>query len=76
MQILSMTSRGRESTKQCGDFAVYITLIIRMLITILIMIADRCKTSVAKNACYVHISFIIGDENGCKTNLVFYFKAG
>ena len=61
MQILSMTSRGRESTKLCGDFAVYITSIIMMLITILLMIEDRCNTSFAINACYVHIyiSFII-----------------
>ena len=41
-----------------------------MLITILLMIEDRCNTSFAKTACYVHISFIIGDENGCKTNSV------
>ena len=35
---------------------------------------DRCKTSFAKNACYVHIEFSIGDENGCKTNSVFDFN--
>ena len=74
MQILSMTSRGQESTKLCGDVAVYITSIIMMLITILLMIEDRCNTSFAKNAWYVHMSFIIWDENGCKTNSVFYFK--
>ena len=45
-----------------------------MLITILLMIEDRCNTSFAQNTCYVHISFIIGDENGCKTKSVFYFK--
>ena len=74
VQIMSMTSRGRESTKLCGDFAVYITSIIMMLITILLMIEDRCNTSFAQNYCYVglHISFIrpigLGDENGCNTN--------
>ena len=36
-------------------FAVYIDAIIMMLITILLMIEDRCNTSFAKNACYVHI---------------------
>ena len=39
----------------CGDFAVYITSIIMMLITILLMIEDRCNTSFANNACYVNI---------------------
>ena len=60
-------SRGRESTKLCYDFAMYITSIIMMLITIVLMI-DRGPMH--KNACYVHI---IGDEIGCKTNSVFYF---
>ena len=46
-----------------------------MLITILLMIEDRCNIIFAKKACYVHIKFIIGDENACKTNSVFYFKA-
>ena len=27
-----------------------------------------------KNDCYVHLPFSIGDDNGCKTNSVFYFK--
>ena len=54
---------------------VYITAIIMMLITILLMIEDRCNTSFATNDCYVHISFILGDENGCKTNSAFYFNA-
>ena len=67
-----VSSRRRESTKLCCDFAVYITAIIMMLITILLMIEDRCNTSFATTACYVQ--FIIGDENGCKTNSVFYFK--
>ena len=63
-----MSSRRRESTKLCCDFAVYITAIIMMLITILLMIEDRCNTSFAKKAFYV------GDENGYKTNSVFYFN--
>ena len=45
-----------------------------MLITIMLVIEDRCNTSFAQNTCYVHISFIIGDENVCKTKSVFYFK--
>ena len=68
-----MSSRGRESTKLCDDSAVYITSIIMMIITILLMIEDRFNTSFAQNTYYVHISFIIGDENGCKTKSVFYF---
>ena len=54
---MSMTSRGRESTKLCGDFAVYITSIIMMLITILLMIEDRCNSSFAKKmlAMYIYI---------------------
>ncbi len=71
-----MTSRGRESTKLCGNFAFYITSIIVMLITILLMVEDRCSINFAKNACYVHISFIICDENGYKTNLFLYFNFG
>ena len=47
-------------------------VIIMMLITNLLMIEDRCSLSFAKNAYYV--SFIICDENGCKTNWVLYFK--
>ena len=70
-----MTPRGRESTKLCGNFALPITSIIMMLITILLMIEDRCNISFANNACYVHaISFLICDENACKTNSVIYFK--
>ena len=70
-----MTSRGQELAKLCGDFAVNITSIIMVLITILLMIEDRCNTSFAqKNTCYVYHLFSIGDENGCKTNSVFYFK--
>ena len=58
-----VSSRRRESTKLCCEFAVYITAIIMMLITILLkMIEVRCNTSFATNACYVHIQFIIGDE--------------
>ena len=40
------------------------------------MVEDRCSISFAKNSCYVglHISFILCDENGCKTNSVLYFK--
>ena len=45
-----------------------------MLTTILLMIEDRCNISFANNACYVHISFLICDENACKTNSVIYFK--
>ena len=68
-----VSSRRRESTKLCGGFDIYITSIIMMLIMILLMIEDRCNPSFAKKkACYVHIYFIIGDENGCKTNSVFY----
>ena len=56
---------------------MYITSIIMILITILLMI-EADVTSFAKNACHVHIYiyiyFIIGDENGCKTNSVFYFN--
>ena len=39
------------------------------------MVEDRRNTSFAKKmfAMYI-ISFIIGDENGCKTNSVFYIK--
>ena len=66
-----VSSRRRESTKLCCDFAVYITAIIIMLITILLMTEDRCNTSFA-NKC-LHILFTIGDENVCKTNSVFYF---
>ena len=41
----------------------------------MVFFENRCNTSFAKkNACYVHITFIIGDENGCKTNSVFYFN--
>ena len=69
-----MTPRGRESTKLCGNFALYITSIIMMLITILLMIEDRCNIGFANNACYVHRSFLICDENACKTNSVIYFK--
>ena len=71
-----MTSRGRELTKLCGDFAVNITSIIMVLITILLMIDDRCNTSFAQKmlAMYIYHLFSIGDENGCKTNSVFYFK--
>ena len=50
-----VSSRDRESTKLCYDFAMYITAITMMLITILFMIEDRCNTSFAKNACYVQI---------------------
>ena len=50
-----VSSRRRESTKLCCDFAVHITAIIMMLITILLMIEDRCNTSFAKTACYVHM---------------------
>ena len=39
----------------CYDFAVYIPAIIMMLITIFLMIEDRCNIGFAKNACYVHI---------------------
>ena len=60
----------------CGNFALYITSIIMMLITILLMIEDQRDISCANNACYVHISFLICDENACKTNSVIYFKAG
>ena len=45
-----------------------------MLITILLMIEDRRNISCANNACYVHISFLICDENACKTNSIIYFK--
>ena len=45
-----------------------------MLITILLMIEDQRDISCANNACYVHISFLICDENACKTNSVIYFK--
>ena len=69
-----MSSRGRESTKLCGNFALYITSIIMMLITILLMTEDRRNISCANNACYVHISFLICDENACKTNSVIYFN--
>ena len=58
----------------CGNFALYITSIIMMSITILLMIEDRRNISCANNACYVHISFLICDENACKTNSVIYFK--
>ena len=50
-----VSSRRRESTKLCCDFAVYITAIIMMLVTMLLMIEDRCNTSFAKNACYVQV---------------------
>ena len=60
MQILSMTSCGRESTKLYGDFAVYITFIIMMLITILLMIEDRCNTSFAKKMLPMYISMKTG----------------
>ena len=53
MPILSMTSRGRESTKLFCDFAVYITAIIMMLITIVLMIEDVTLV-LPENACYVH----------------------
>ena len=69
-----MSSRGRESTKLCGKVAVYITSIIIMLITILLTTEDRRNISCANNACYVHISFLICDENACKTNSVIYFN--
>ena len=59
----------------CGNFALYITSIIMMSITILLMIEDRRNISCANNACYVHISFLICDENACKTNSVIYFKS-
>ena len=39
------------------------------VISILLMKEDRCNTSFSKNACYIHISFIIGDENGGKKKL-------
>ena len=45
-----------------------------MLITMLLMIEDRRNISCANNACYVHISFLVCDENACKTNSVIYFK--
>ena len=45
-----------------------------MLITILLMIEDQRDISCANNACYVHISFLICDENACKTNSVIYFN--
>ena len=44
-----------ESTKLCCDFAVYITAIIMMLITILLMIEDRCNTSFAKQMLAMYI---------------------
>ena len=53
-----MSSRRRESTKLCGGFAMYITSIIMILITILLMI-EVDVTSFAKNACYVHIYIYI-----------------
>ena len=78
MQMLSMASRGWKSTKLCGNLIVYITSIIVMLITILLMIEDQySNTNFAhKNACYVSIIslIIIVVENGCKTNSFFYFK--
>ena len=43
-----VSSRRRESTKLYCDFALYITAIFMMLITILLMIEDRCNTSFAK----------------------------
>ena len=45
-RLLAMTSRGRESTNLGGDFALTITSKIMMLITILLMIEDRCSTIV------------------------------
>ena len=69
-----MSSRGRESTKLCGNFALYITSIIMMLITILLMIEDRRNISCANNTCYVHISFLKCNGNACKTNSVIYFN--
>ena len=50
-----MSSRRRESTKLCCDFAVYITAIIMMLITILLMIEDRGNTSFAKKMLAMYI---------------------
>ena len=69
-----VSSRGRGSAKLCDNFAVSITSIIKMLITILLMIEDRCNTSFAKMLAMYIISYIIGDVNGCKTNSVFYFN--
>ena len=45
-----------------------------MLITMLLMIEDRRNISCANNACYVHISFLVCDENAWKTNSVIYFN--
>ena len=42
-----------------------------MLITVLLMIEDRCSISFAKK---LFVMYIICDENGWKTNSVFYFK--
>ena len=51
-----MMSRVRESTKVGGYFALSISSILMMLITILLMIEDRCGISFAMyiyNALYV-----------------------
>ena len=50
-----VSSRRWESTKLCCDFAVPKTAIIMMLITILLMIEDRCNTSFAKKMLAMYI---------------------
>ena len=60
-----VSSRRRESTKLCCDFALYITAIIMMLIRILLMMEERCNTSLAKNSCYVHIYPVICLKSVC-----------
>ena len=50
--------------------AVLFTSTIMMLITILI--EDRCSISFAKNVCYVHISFVICDENEYMQNKLYF----
>ena len=55
-----MTSRGRESTKLFGQFVLYIASITIMLITILLMIEDRCSISLAKMlAIYIYHLFYV-----------------
>ena len=54
-----MMPRGRESTNVCGIFALYITSIIMMLITILLMVEDRCSISFAKKMLAMYIYHLL-----------------
>ena len=72
LQILSMTSRGWESTTPSGDFAMYITSIIMMLITILISTQRKSLDSLATS----YLKSWLGMPKCGATSAIIYSLAG